>query len=294
VNYTEFVDGGEFGPKFTVVGDWKDDYATFMFDKGINELSLNYACGFTGPNLSFLPSLQFLTGLNVLTYHIDDISPIEGLPNLRSLKIYRSGKRGLDFRLFPHLERLTMQYRPKSDSLFECLSLTKLYLSNYPSKESESFASLKGLTTLELTNGPMQDLSGLAALGELRELGLYYLRALPSLRGIEDLTLLYVLNIDTCRKITAIDQVSNMLELKELYFANCGDIASIKPIGGLKKLEIVRFWDSTNVLDGDLSALEYMPNLRDVRFTNRKHYSLRCEQFAPFGGDNPEYPKRNV
>jgi hypothetical protein len=102
---------------------------------------------------------------------------------------------------------------------------------------------------------------------------------------------LEVLDIETCKKIGQLDQVSDLTHLKQLTFANCGDIASIKPIRNLKNLETVHFWESTNILDGDLLPLAELPNLKDVRFKNRKHYSLRCEQFSPFG-ENPEYPKK--
>jgi Leucine-rich repeat (LRR) protein len=131
----------------------------------------------------------------------------------------------------------------------------------------------------------------LRVLQHLRELGLFFLTKLESLQGVEDLTSLEILNIETCKKISSIEQVSKLTNLRQIAFANCGDIESIEPLRNLKKLEILHFYDSTNVLDGDLSALTELPNLKDVRFMNRKHYSLRCEQFAPFG-DNPEYPKQ--
>jgi hypothetical protein len=63
-----------------------------------------------------------------------------------------------------------------------------------------------------------------------------------------------------------------------LKAANCGDIASLAPLRGLDQLEEFFAWESTKVLDGDLSVLLELPRLRAIGMRDRREYRPRVSE----------------
>jgi len=277
---------GEFGERLVLHQEWKDEYIGYMQDHKISELNVNYARGFKGDTLDFLQDLPFLTGLLLIVYNIPDTSVIHNLRRLRALNIGTRDTTHLDFTQFPLLEDCFMNWRTKSESIFHCTALKRLHIDKYSGKNTDGFGSLSALKELYFSGGPVADLTGLIPLQGLEKLGLYHLRSLSSLQGIQSLMRLEELKIETCRKINQIDEVQDLKNLRRLTIANCGDIASLRPIDGLSRLERLYFYESTNILDGDLSSLTRLKNLSDVRFKNRKHYSEKCEDYPPFNTDS--------
>lgn len=87
------------------------------------------------------------------------------------------------------------------------------------------------------------------------------------------------LHISTCTKIRDISPVATLNSLRELFLNTCGEIESIRPLRSLQDLEKFIFYESTNVLDGDLTPLKGLPKLKEVAFQNRRHYSHTAEDF---------------
>src|SRR5207253_3095243 len=106
------------------------------------------------------------------------------------------------------------------------------------------------------------------------------LKRLASLAGIEELANLEDLEIHTCRAIRSIKEIGSLRRLKGLALNNDGDIESLKPLNNLSGLESVLFYESTNILDGDLSPVLRQKALARVSFQNRRHYSHRREDFG--------------
>src|SRR5262249_11900376 len=125
---------------------------------------------------------------------------------------------------------------------------------------------------------------GLRPLARLRSLRLANLKRLQSLAGLEALTNLEELEIHTCRAFTSIEEVGALSRLRKLLLNNDGKIASLKPIDKLSDLQWVLFYESTNIVDGDLSPLLRLKKLSRLSFQNRRHYSHRREEFAAYGG----------
>jgi hypothetical protein len=88
------------------------------------------------------------------------------------------------------------------------------------------------------------------------------------------------LEVHTCRAIRRIDEIRSLSRLKKLHLNNDGEIESLKPIADLTKLESVLFYESTDIVDGDLSPLLRLKSLSRVSFRNRRHYSHRREDFG--------------
>lgn len=280
------IESGVFGDRLVLKGVWHDELIDYMLSHKIVEINVNYARGFVGSNLDFLQSLPFLEGLDLLVYSIPDISVIHALHRLRSLRMACRDKTPLDFAQFPVLEECSLDWRSKSLSIFECATLKKLSLRQYTAKDTELFRNLIELEELSLNGGPLNDLTGLRWQHKLRKLGLYRLPSLSSLQGIEELDKLEILNIDTCRKLISISEVENLSKLQRLQLTNCGDVDSLHPLEGLSQLEELYFYESTNILDGDISPLNNLPKLGTLSYKNRKHYSQAVEDFVPFNASS--------
>jgi hypothetical protein len=141
------------------------------------------------------------------------------------------------------------------------------------------FASLTELKSLAILNAPIESLRGLERLQKLRRLRLANLRRISSLAGIETLNRLEELEIHTCRGFSSIEELRPLTNLRTLSLSNNGSIDSFGPLEGLARLESLVFYESTNVLDGDLSPVWSLRTLSNVSFQNRPHYSHRREDF---------------
>ncbi len=276
------VEEGIFGPCLAPEGPWRPRWEALLQERGIKELWLNYAWGFLDPDIEFLRRLPFLEGLSILTYHIPDLSPIESLHGLRGLNDSSRGKRSkIDLANFPLLEEFASDWRYLAGSLFTRRRLRRLGLWFYSGRDTDPFASLPALEDLALVSSQVCDLRGLSGLSKLRRLALHDLRKLESLEGIESLTHLEELDIGTCRRLADIAPVAALHGLRFLNVDNCGDVASLEPIRGLRNLRHL-FWGTTNILDGDLSVLDELPERDMTGFQNRRHYNRRCEQYEPW------------
>jgi len=279
------LEDGKHGLRAVVAGAWSEETTSFLLDKHIAELELNDGKGWRGNDLKFLADLPQLRALRILDFKIQSVEPIHFLHDLRALEVMTYCRSEIRFSAFPRLEDCGLEWRPRAMSLFGCTTLKALFVNNFDGKNTDPFVQLTNLETLALLNAPIEDLRGLATLGKLRSLRLANLKRLRSLAGIERLAGLEELEIHTCRRIRSIDEIGSLRQLRKLHLNNDGDIESLKPLAKLTGLESVLFYESTNVVDGDLSPLLGQKSLSRVSFQNRNHYSHRREEFGPaYGG----------
>jgi Leucine-rich repeat (LRR) protein len=273
------LEKGVFGPRAVLTSDWDAATERNLLKEPIAELELNNGKGWRGQNLSFLSNFPELLALKVIGRTAESVSPIHCLHNLRSLSLMTYCKTELRFSEFPNLIECAIEWRPKAMSLFDCISLKKLFVKGFRGSETWAFGRLQNLESLAILGSSIQGLKGLSKLGKLRSLRLGDMRKLQSLEGIENLRQLEKLEINTCRKIFSIKEVSSLVNLRELYLDNMGDIQSLKPLADLSQLRRVTFAESTNIVDGDLSPLLRLFDIDLVAFQNRAHYSHRREKF---------------
>ena len=145
-------------------------------------------------------------------------------------------------------------------------------------------------------------LESLAGIGELSELALLGIIGGPKLHDISEVAeraqSLRELEFGGCSFLTDLDDIAGLINLRFLGVSNCGDIESLAPIGSLHQLEVLYAWGSTRVVDGDLSPLTQLPQLREIRMRDRANYTphesdLTDKDFrTPLGasdlGDPPE------
>ena len=273
------IENGHYGPRLIVKSSWSLRILKIAQQHDVRELELNYAKGWKGDDLSFLNQVRFLKSFEIIDWKIDDVSPIHTLTELQSLKVSTYCKTGINFDQFPHLEECVLEWRPKASSIFERTSLKRVFINKYPGKDMTKFRSLTALERLSLASPKIETLNGIEALRRLNFFGVYEARKLQSISGVETLSDLTVLEVNGCRRIKDVAPVSGLIKLRELHLCNMGDIDSIKPLSGLINLEKFFFYESTNILDGDLSPLKQLNKLNTIAFQARRHYSHASSDF---------------
>lgn len=273
------VDEGPYGLRAVLIAPWSGAIQRFLQKTAVAEIELNHAKGWRGTSLEFLAAFPGLRSLKIIDLTIPSVEQIHVLAELRALEVITYCKTELRFAAFPHLEECSLEWRPKATSLFDCRTLKKLFVNRYSGKDTDMFGRLTALQSLAILNAPTEDLRGLRELSRLRILRLANLKRLTSLAGIEGLTALEELEIHTCRNIASIEAIGHLTRLRKLHLNNDGNIASLKPLARLGELESVLFYESTNIVDGDLSPLVRQKKLARVSFQNRRHYSHRREDF---------------
>jgi hypothetical protein len=271
---------GDYGLKAVLTSPWSESVGAEIKSRKCAEIEFNDAKGWKGNDLSFLSEFPNLKALKIIDFTIASVEPIHLLKELQALEIMTYCLTPIRFSSFPMLEDCGLEWRSGAESLFEQVKLRKLFVNSYKGKGAEAFGRLVNLENLAILNAPIENLNFLETLGKLRVLRLANLKKIHSLKGIERLVNLEELEIHTCRSIGSIDEIGSLPVLKKLYLNNDGDIASFKPLKRLENLEAVIFYESTNVVDGDLSHLALQKNLSRVSFQNRRHYSHKREDFG--------------
>jgi len=181
------LEAGEYGMRAVLTGAWRDELTKQLLEKGIAELELNLGKGWRGRDLSFLSAFPDLLSLIILDQTIPTDEAIHSLHELRQLTVTTYCDNELRFAEFPKLKRCSLEWRRKARSLFDCTTLTSLFVNSYTGKDVRPFTSLVNLESLAILNAPVENLNGLGSLKALRSLRLGNLKRLTSFAGIEGL-----------------------------------------------------------------------------------------------------------
>lgn len=268
---------GQFGTKAIVKVKWHDSLLEVLLKHDIRELELNIGKGWRGKNIEFLKELTQLRSLIIGDLTLDLIEPIHYLHELIELELETYSDIPVDFSAFPKLTDCWFEWIKGSDSLFDCKGLKSLGVNSYKKKSSEPFSNLEQLENFSLLNSSVEDLNGIFKLTKLTSLRIARLRKVTSLNGIEALEDLEALEIATCKSIRSFTEIFSLTKLKTLFLLNTGDIATLHGIENLTELEKFIFYESTNIVDGDLSPILGLKKLKSIGFQNRRHYNHRSE-----------------
>lgn len=275
-----YFEESEFGTRAIIDSAWSSDVQDQIIARKPEELELNQGKGWRGENIKFIEDFTWLKSLIVMDFTLRDVTPIHKLTNLEKLDVSTYCKTEILFNVFQSLKTCLLEWRPKARSVFDCLTLEEFIINRYLGKNSEPFARLRNLETLGVLNSPMTEIHSFEKLRHLKSLRLGNLRLLQSLDGLEELSELKRLMIQTCRGIHSVRQLSQLKNLEEVFLLNGGEIETLKPLQGLPNLRTVVFYESTNIVDGDLSFLHSNEKITSVAFQNRKHYSHRMQDFG--------------
>ena len=273
-------ENGDYGLRAVLKSAWSDLAGAEINRRTCAEIEINHAKGWKGNDLSFLAGFPKLKALKIIDFAISSVEPIHALRELRALEVMTYCRTPIRFSSFPMLENCGLEWRSGTESFFECVTLKKAFVNCYSGRDLKSFTKLVNLESLAILSAPIETLGGLSELAHLRVLRLGNLKKLYSLAGIEGLVTLEELEIHTCRGITSIQEIAGLSRLRRLHLNNDGAINSLSPLNKLDGLESVLFYESTNIVDGDLSPLMRQKHLSRISFQNRRHYSHRREEFG--------------
>lgn len=270
---------GQFGTRAILLGPWSSSAHQEIMRARPSELELNSSKGWRGRDIEFVRRYEWLSSFIIIDMNIENISPIMSLRNLINLKVVTYCGTKLDFSVFNALEHCALEWRSGAESVFDCSSLTDLFVNRYKGKSSSPFGKLKKLESLAILNSSITELQGISELHHLRSLRIAGLRSLKSIEGIEGLFRLESLEMEVCRSVQSLSPLSGLTSLIEVNVSNNGKLDSLAPLGGLPHLRTVLFYESTNIADGDLRMIFDHPKVSNVSFQNRRHYSHKRDDF---------------
>ncbi|MDI1254601.1 MAG: hypothetical protein PSV16_00745 [Flavobacterium sp.] len=278
-------ENGQYGLKAIFKVEWNESFFNLLIDKDVKEIEINTGKGWKGGNVDFLKNFPHLQSVIIIDHTVQSIQPIHSLHELKSMNISTYCKTPINFNDFPELENCGLEWRKGSDSLFNCKKLTSLFLNRFDKSDSKVFSNLTQLKDLKLFNANLENLSGIFSLRQIIHLRLTNLKKIESIEGIENIRdSLEELEIQRCKGICGIDEI---FKLKRFLLLDSGEIESIKGIENLTELKEFLFYESTNILDGDLSPLLKLDKLINLSFQNRRHYSNKREEFSAYWNEAP-------
>jgi BspA type Leucine rich repeat region (6 copies) len=282
------IEAGEFGKRLIVREAWNDELEQFAAEQQIGEIDLaTIQHGWLGNDVAFLRSSPWLKVLEIDHQTIHDISAISSLKGLIVLKLDTPRCKIVpDLSVLQKLRMFVLAYWiPGAEAAFNCLNLERLFLYKYPFSDLAPLSRLQKLDSLVIMNTfRLKSLNGIARLQNLQHLGIYLCPKLTDITQVAELKHVKDLAFETCKKARPFDVVGAVKGLRSLAFNNCGPIESIAALRNTPKLEELFFYESTNVLNGDLWPMAALPKLRCHAFRDRKHYSHNGEYFDVHAG----------
>lgn len=178
--------------------------------------------------------------------------------------------------------------------------LQEFAISEAPLKSLEGIAGLKSLKRIVLQQLPLEQLDDLRHLHQLEEVVLVLLRRVKSIGVLTELPALRRLDVYSCGKVSDVEKLgaltkleslelngiklqsgdflAGLTQLRSLKLMSAGKIPSLEFLRDMRALEIFMPADSTTIEDGDMSILLELPALRQVLYTERRHYKPRDDE----------------
>lgn len=273
------IEDGEFGRRMVLTGPWQPSLLGEVQRERIVELEANYAHGWKGADLGFLNGLTHLRAFEVTDWNIKDVSPIHCLTNLKRLKVSTYCKTAIRFSSFPQLEDVSLEWRARAKSLFDCKTLKRVFINKFAGADLSPLLALPQLTSLSVAS-PKISMVGVAPdmPPPVDFLGLYKAQKLEGLEGVQQLRSLTRLEVNDCRKVSDINALAASSSLRVLHLCDDGDVESLQPLRGLVGLRELLFYGTTSVRDGRTEFLLSL-GLEKVVFQDRRHYDAKREAF---------------
>lgn len=158
------------------------------------------------------PNIKFL----YIHYAPFDYSVINKLENLVQLGIDNDDRNEIIFTNKPNLKYVSLFWRTKAKSLFECRQLENLWIGKYNGMDLNEFKNFSKLNTLRINTGSIVKLTGIEKLINLQNLYLAQTNKLVDISGLDTLSNLKLLTIDNCKRIENIDIIQNLINLQYL------------------------------------------------------------------------------
>lgn len=255
-------------------GGWSDEAIAAIAAEKFDELSFN--AGDWGDFAPLRPYADKVKRLRVSS-PVDTHRGLEVLTNLVDIALHDTPSPPLDLLRFTKLKSCYLNWDKRYPKQFFSLpNLEDITLSHYSGKECADIGRAKGLRKLDLRQGSVVTLQGLESLS-LTHLSLAYMRNLGDVSAIGGFRDLEVLHIEKCPKITDVDFVRRLPNLREL-FLDCGakGFDDLKWMGRLSKLVDVLI--AVPVQEVDWRIVFSLPQLQRVVINAHPGYAISDEQ----------------
>ena len=104
-----------------------------MIDKEeVDSLRLSFSLGWRESDVSFIRDCRNLRGLEIFSWDVVDLTPVEELEQLEFLSIQVDLKKNFDLSHFPTLKTLKLFWKPSVVNLERCTDLDELNVVDYP------------------------------------------------------------------------------------------------------------------------------------------------------------------
>lgn len=273
-------DENGFGKCLVLTGPWHDNYAHFMSMNGVTVLRLSSSAGWGGDDISFVADLKFLSGVEVFSWSVKDVTPIFQNLSLRYVGLQCHSSAKAEFQFLRDLEVCKIFWSPGISGLGSRSKLKHLNIVDYPYDDLTSFISLNKLERLQIVSKKLVSLLGIESMAQLRVFDAANCQKLSDISSLVHCSNLQALEFNGCRHISQIPSGIALGQLKIACFIDCGRIKSLAPLANCKNLRELKFTGDTYISDGNLDFLLTHVSVRDVWFANRSHYSLQREQLA--------------
>lgn len=177
---------------------------------------------------------------------------------------------------FVRLQDLSISWDLIKGQVNNLTTVENLYVDRYSFPDLLPLAPLPTLRSLRMKERPkIKSLQGLSIFSRLEKLAIHGASLLAddsALQGSSAAKTLRELQLESCQRLVNIDNVSLASEVEILNMGDCGDLESLAPIRGMRKLRRLSLYESTRILDGDLSPVLDLPELTDFRIASRRDY----------------------
>ncbi len=270
-NGKDLIDSGS---GIIIKDSWTDEYKEVIDKFNVKSIFLNNAKGWKCDSYSFLSELRKLLLIDIIDSHAHGISSIEHQTELRELNLNLPIDNHINLKRLKFLEDCYIVWNKYLNSIFEVITLKRLYIDELKTKDSHSLSNLAKLEELTIGNSNILSLDFLYSLKEnLKVLELLNCRKVVDFTPISSLTKLKKLNIDGFKDIGSIEFLQGLSEL-EILLVNVGRIDTIPPLQNLKHLKAISFFgSSTYIADGDLHPLTEIESLSMLMVVDKKHYT---------------------
>ncbi|WP_109507885.1 hypothetical protein [Nocardioides speluncae] len=257
----------------TLTGRWTADAGRLIESGEADRLVLNYAHGFSEPDLGFLRGLP-VRQLDVVDRRLTSLTPISELGDtLEWLRITSDPALAIDLTRLPKLTDLSADWQQLGATIESAARLQRLHIGRYDGVDLAPLCRLVHLRRLVLMDRPrVRSLDGLSELPELQEFAVPLAKDLVDVSALRGLAQLEDLDLEACRKLNTIEDLSQCVGLRRLNLSECGDLPSVAPLRGLTSIEDLLMYGTTKVVDGDLTPIADLPRLRELRMQSRRHY----------------------
>lgn len=276
------VEDGPLGLEVVATGAWTSEAAQALEDAQITGLRLSPSAGFAEPDLDFLQSWP-LRRLVVLDRRQVDLSPMERLAGSVEQLLVDAAAPGarLDLTKFRSLSKLEGDWDHVKETIGSVGDLRELIL--WPFEGERDLQSLVGnphLTHVTLKEATvLESLEGVQELSELQKLAVLrapFLEDITALGEVE--SPLVDLEFEESMGIEGLDDIRELSGLNWFGISNSGPIESLAPLESLQHLETFHAWGTTRVADNDLSPLQRLPRLKEVRMRDRREYAPKVSE----------------